>query len=341
MSESGVKISVIIPVHNSEKYLEKCLESVILQKYQNWEAFVLDDASSDDSLQIMNEYAKRDDRIKVFYNSSNKGPGRTRNAAIEYVSNFSDGEANRKEYIVFVDSDDWIEDEYFLSIANVANKKDADVIFIDIVQEDIFGNFIKNERMSIYKEKTIETIIRHQMTGKMPWGGVRKAVKKDLIINNNIKYSEAGIGEEALYSFKLLYYAKEIEFLEKGLYHYVIHPNSQSGSYNKDPYGPICEELGKYMKKINVYEKYEDTLVSFAFTALVVSIYRNVIYYGFRKSVKESRLALRKYKANFGFKLDKDSLESRVRFMLPFAKMNLVLPIVLIGKVKNYLNSRG
>ena len=69
--------------------------------------------------------------------------------------------------------------------------------------------------------------------------------------------------------------------------------------------------------------------------------FRNVIYYGFRKSVKESRLALRKYKANFGFKLDKDSLESRVRFMLPFAKMNLVLPIVLIGKVKNYLNSRG
>lgn len=340
MVESEVKISVIIPVYNSEQYLKKCLDSIVSQKYQNWEAFVIDDASHDNSFKIMSNYAKKDSRIKVFRNARNQGPGRTRNIALEYVFKSNNLGLNNKEYIVFIDSDDWVEEEYFLSISHIADRKDSDVIFVDIIQEDATGNFIKSERMSAYKGKPKETIIRHQMTGKMPWGGVRKAVKKDLLIKKDIKYSEDEIGEEALYSFKLLYYAKRIEFIDKSLYHYVIHPNSQSGSYNNDPYGPICEELGKYMKKINVYEKYKNTLVSFAFTALIVSIYRSILYYGFNEAVAESKLALKKYRQAFGFNLDKDSLEPRVRFVLPFAKLNFVLPILLLGKAKTHLNSR-
>jgi glycosyltransferase involved in cell wall biosynthesis len=339
MVEKGVKISLIIPVYNAELYLRKCLDSVITQKYQNWEAFIIDDASDDKSPEILDYFKKKDKRINVYRNNNNKGPGETRNLALSYATENKNTKSFSSEYIVFLDSDDWIEDDYFLSISEMAEKSYPDIIFIDLIQEKPNGEFIKYERMSSYNKSSQETIIRHQMTGKLPWGGVRKAVKKDLIVENNITYSNDIIGEEALYSFKLLYNAKKIKFIDKALYHYVIHSNSQSGSYNPNPYGPVCESLRFYLKEINAYKKYESSLISFAFTALIVSFYRNAQYHKFSESVNQSRLALKEYKKNYGFNLDKSSLEIRTRIVLPFIKLNLVVPIVLLAKVKAFLSN--
>jgi glycosyltransferase involved in cell wall biosynthesis len=336
MSDSTIKILVLIPVYNAAKYLKKCLDSVLNQSYPNWEAFVIDDASTDESYQLLEKYAAKDKRINIYRQVVNQGPGITRNEAIKYAYENANQLCNSSKvgYIVFLDSDDWIDKDYFQSIAEVANKEKADIIFVDLIQEKESGDFIKHERMSAYKNKSKDTIIRHQMTGKFPWGGVRKAVKIDLVIINNIKFTNDAIGEEAIYSFKLLYLAKKIGFIERSLYHYVIHQNSQSGLHDDNPYGRVCTKMEEYLREINVYDQYKNTIASFAFTALIVSIYRSSQYYAFYKVIKQSYFALRKYRHNYGFNLDKDSLEMRTRCILPFAKLNLVFPIVLIAKIK-------
>lgn len=332
--ESTIKISVIIPAHNSEKYLRNCLDSVVKQTFHNWNVYVIDDASSDQSLSILREYENLDQRFKVYSHTTNRGPGVTRNIALQYAIRDSFLVKSEIHYVVYIDSDDWIETDYFEQLANTAVREKPDVIFIDVVQETESGEFIKTERISRYKKKQKNEIIKHQLTGKLPWGGVRKAVLLELLQKHNIYFSDIAIGEEALYSFKLLYHAGKISFLEKTMYHYIQHRDSQSASFDDNPYGGICIELKKLLLSMNIYNEYRKPLNSFAFTALIVSIYRKTQYYGMKKAIHLSKAELREFRNNFGFQLDKDSLEVRTRFLLPLAKLNLINVLVLISKLK-------
>lgn len=114
-----VKVSVIIPVYNAEKYLEKCLDSVINQTLKEIEIICIDDCSTDNSYSILKEYIKKDNRIVVFKNKTNHGAGYTRNVGL----NFSKG-----EYIGFVDSDDYIDEKYYEELYNTAKKYDPDMV---------------------------------------------------------------------------------------------------------------------------------------------------------------------------------------------------------------------
>lgn len=111
------KISVIIPVYKVEKYLSKCLESVINQTYKNLEIILVDDGSPDKSGEICDKYASRDERIKVIH-KENGGVARARNTGLDAASG---------DYIGFVDSDDWIEPDMYELLINNATKYDADI----------------------------------------------------------------------------------------------------------------------------------------------------------------------------------------------------------------------
>lgn len=340
MKKNAVKILVLIPVYNAEKYLRKCLDSVILQKHRNWEAYIIDDASDDNSYQILTEYAHCDKRVNVFRNEHNKGPGITRNICLNKASSNSSSELGAIEYIVFIDSDDWIEDTYFQSIFDIASSQNPDLIFVDLVQEYVSGKLVKYERMSAYKYKAKETIIRHQMTGKLPWGGVRKVVRKDLLVDNKINYSDDPIGEEALYSFKILFHSKKIQFIDKPIYHYVIHDDSQSRKRDEDPYGPISRKIESYLKDNNMYEEFRNTHISLMYTALIVSIYKKSGYYNFKSTLSQAKDALRDYDNTYGFDLDKNSLDIRTRCILPFARLKWAFPIVLLAKIKGLVGNK-
>jgi len=326
-----VKISVIIPVYNAEKYLYKCLDSVINQTYKYWEVIAIDDGSQDNSYSILLNYAFRDERFKVF-SHNNQGPGNTRNKAIESVTG---------DYIVFLDSDDYIETNYFEDLVICASKNNSDVIFIDVIQENPNGKLIKYETMSKYKKSPKDTIIRHQMTGKLPWGGWRKAVKYSLITNNNIKYSKDDVGEEALFSFRVLFHAKVISFIDKICYHYVNYPNSQSKKGDDDPWSGVCEKIKKYLQNTGLFDKYKTTINSFGYTALIVSIYRITQNYKLDEALNKSKYALGIFKKKYSFNLDKDSLEVRTRCLIPFARLNLVFPIVVVAKLKALVTARS
>ena len=173
-----MKIRVIIPVYNAGQYLERCFESVLNQTHQDWEVIAIDDGSKDNSLELMRDYQLKDDRFKTLH-QDNAGAGAARNYALEVCKKDS-----AYGYIVFIDADDYIEPDYF----EILSRHNEDVVFIDIFQRDATGKVIKEERMSDYAILDIDTIIRKQMTGCIPWGGVRKAYKSHLLFNNNIQY---------------------------------------------------------------------------------------------------------------------------------------------------------
>lgn len=114
----GSKVSIITPVYNCEKYIVRCIESLLKQTYMNIEIIMVDDGSKDKSAQIIKEYAKITDKIKYLY-QNNSGPGVARNKAIK--------EANGK-YIMFVDADDYIEKDYVKSMVDIAERNNSELV---------------------------------------------------------------------------------------------------------------------------------------------------------------------------------------------------------------------
>lgn len=157
-----MKISVIVPVYNAEEYLKNCIMSVVRQTYGNWELILVDDGSSDGSLSIADLAAEKDERIRVIH-QKNAGPGAARNRGIKEASG---------DYVVFLDSDDYIDKNYFQLL--VPKARINDVVFIDVCQIDGKGKLLKEEKMSQYKTWTKDRLIRSQMTGKVQWGGGKK-----------------------------------------------------------------------------------------------------------------------------------------------------------------------
>ncbi len=218
-------ISIIVPVYNSEKYINRCINSIKSQSYADWECILVDDGSTDKSLSKLHQFAISDKRFKVFH-QDNAGAGAARNFGIEKASG---------QYIVFIDSDDMIKPNYLECLS----LHTEDVVFIDVDAVSENGKVLKKEYISSFKDQSIDDIIRYQMTGTMPWGGVRKAVKLSLLNDNNIRYSDFRIGEEAIYSFQLLTCAESVGFIDKPMYTYLLRDNSLSQSFDTDPWGEL------------------------------------------------------------------------------------------------------
>lgn len=136
-----VKVSITVPVYNVEKYLEKCLDSLIGQTLKDIEIICINDGSTDNSLSILEKYAKKDSRIKII-NQENQGIANTRNKSIKLAQG---------EYIGFVDSDDWVSCDFFEKLYNAALKYEADIAAAGIIRATD-----KHEKMFLeFKKETV------------------------------------------------------------------------------------------------------------------------------------------------------------------------------------------
>lgn len=274
-------ISIIVPVYNAENYVEKCIESVQAQSYTEWQMILVDDGSKDKSFEICQRYAANDNRITVIH-QENAGAGAARNVALEKA---------KGKYVVFLDSDDYISPNYF----ELLSKHDEDVVFIDVQDVDANGKVLRREYMSPFKNSNLDDIIRFQMTGRLPWGGVRKAAKCQLLKDFNIRYSNHKVGEEALYSFNLLNNAKSVAFIEEPLYNYVQRGDSLSHTKTDDGWGPVAINLREQIKLIDEskhkgYTHYAGTLNAFILNAFSGSTRRLCQNYPYRLYVKKARV---------------------------------------------------
>ena len=253
-------ISVIIPVYNVEDYLHVCINSVLRQSYQDFEIICIDDASTDSSLEILEYFVQKDSRVKVLKNDSNKGPGYSRNKALDI--------ANGK-YIFFLDSDDWIAKETLEFLFNQCEKDDLDVIMFKniVLYEDKTDFGYENYYDMEYMNKYEGTIFNHwDLTSKevfdLPVGPCNKLYKKSFINKYAIRFpNEDIIQEDNPFFFKIITLAERVGFSTKYLYIRRRRPNSIM-SYLGDEklFGRIyiADLLVKYFLSNNkLYEHYK------------------------------------------------------------------------------------
>jgi len=218
------KISVIIPVYNTEKYLRQCLDSIINQTFTDFECICVNDNSNDSSLNILKEYANNDNRIKILY-QQNKGPASARNLGIK---------ESYGDYLIFIDSDDWIEKYCLEKFYNIIDKDNYDVVQsnykIYFQQDNRYESKILLKGEQIKQEDSVFNLLHKTYEGPV-W---RRIYKKDVIVRNNLYFYEGRTSEDGVFSAILFLHTRKIFYIEDELYIYRKQlPFSASSDLNK------------------------------------------------------------------------------------------------------------
>ena len=242
-----MRFSVVIPVFNSEKYIDRCLNSIINQTYKNIEIIIIDDGSSDRSYEICEKKSKKDKRIKLI-KQANKGVSFARNLGIE---------ESKGDFIVFVDSDDYLEDTAIEVCNN--NIKDNDLLICEIA-------YIVNEKKiyipcKLNGEYTTKTLLESLNNRKNIKLAERinsvcgKVYRADIIKLNQIRFDECiSIGEDLLFNIYYLEKIKKIKWIDYAIYNYYKNNiYSCTNDYKKNKFMELNEVS-------NSYERLLDTL---------------------------------------------------------------------------------
>ena len=232
-----MKISVIIPVYNSSTNLRKCLDSVVNQTLKDIEIIVINDGSTDDSKNIIEEYTVKYKNI-IFIDQENKGIGKTRNIGIKKATG---------EYITFVDSDDYIKENMLEEYYKYAKKHNFDLGI---------GSYIKkiNNKEIIFennKFKTGNVKTTPQILYLIEYGPWAKLYKREMLINNNIYFDEKRKYEDMPFVSKALLKSKLIGQITEPYYYYIIHNNSETTTMDKRVFDilDILKEIKDYYKR--------------------------------------------------------------------------------------------
>lgn len=212
------KVSVIVPIFNSENYLEKCLDSILSQTLNDIEIILIDDGSTDASLQIIKQYAKKYNNIK-YKTKKNEGQAIARNLGIEMATG---------EFISFVDSDDYIENTMMEKLYKNVLENNSDIVICDYIEE-YPNKKIEKKSLFINAENLDKSYILSVA------GPCSKIIRTEIFKKNNIKFLENNIYEDLAIIPTLALYTEKISYCEEVLYHYVIRNNStmQQTDYNK------------------------------------------------------------------------------------------------------------
>jgi len=223
-------ISIIIPVYNTEKYLPKCLDSIMAQAYQNWEAIIVDDGSKDTSGKICDEYVAKDKRFKVIH-KQNEGVSISRLTAFEHCSG---------EFVLFVDSDDYIADNMLQQMYDYVNQYEVDMVvcgFYDVYEDKIIKN--KQRKLAGYFDRDginnlKKTKLIYDYTIGMPpviEGLARRMVRKKFLSDTLVKSKGYWLGEDAMCNFYLYEIISSMYICHDPLYYYV-HRNGAATQSN-------------------------------------------------------------------------------------------------------------
>ena len=323
-----MKVSVIVPVYNVEKYLKKCLDSLVKQTLKDIEIIVVNDGSTDSSQLIIDEYKKKYPKKIISIIKENGGQGSARNLGIKYVTS---------KYIGFVDSDDYIALDMYEKLYNKAINENSDVVICNNYVVDLKK---ENNKIEENNYNNAYNIIENAFFGKMAvWN---KIYKKELIVNNNILFKEKIWYEDFAFTFKLLCNTKKISFINDYLYMYLLRPGSTMNNDNVSRNLEILDAFDDtimYLNNNNIYEKYLEILEFNAIIHIYISTSVRVINANVLKYLKKQNLdEIKKYmKTNFKkYKKNKYiktlSLNKKIIYLLLNCKFYMI--INLIFKIK-------
>ena len=256
--KNSVLLSIICPAYNAEKTIGKLIESIVSQKYKNYEFIILNDGSKDKTFEVIEGYAKKYKNI-VAIDKPNTGVGDTRNEGLKIA---------KGKYITFADADDWYSDDFFEKIIPEIKKEDFDLLVFNAKVMN-FDEYMYDLIPKKYKEGSFVTCdgVKKYLQGEfchkivnVPWN---KIYLKDVITKNNLKYDEdKKSGEDLIFNVSYVAKIKKYKYIDEKLYYYVAKFNND-GQLNYDY--KLNSEVFKYYdllenecikNKINDYPKF-------------------------------------------------------------------------------------
>ena len=296
------KVSVIVPIYNVEKYLEKCINSLLSQTLEDIQIILVNDGSKDNSGNIAKEYEKNNKDRVIYVEKENGGLSDARNYGLKYATG---------DFIAFLDSDDYIEKNAYEEMYNKAIEENADYVECDFIWE--FPNKIRVDKQYPYKnKKEMLSFVR-----VVAWN---KLIKRQLIIDNNLEFPKGLRYEDVEFTYKLIPFINKFAYVDKPFIHYVQRKGSIANVQNERTAEifTVLDNVIEFYKKNNIYEKYRDELeYNYARYLLCSSLKRMCKIKD--KTIREKLLT--------------ESWE-RLNLNFPNWKENVILKTVNIGKNK-------
>ena len=234
-----IKVSVIVPVYNTEKFLEKCIRSIMSQTLKEIEIICINDGSKDSSLEILKKIQMEDERI-IIINKKNEGVSIARNIGIAKA---------KGEYLSFIDSDDWIEKNCYDEMYKKIKDEKADIIVADFFSENFENKQVEykldgNADTQISKKTFKKDMVLAKRTGFL----CNKLIRREIFYQHRIRYPKnITLGEDFYTLLKILKYSKKIIKINKAYLHYIQHTNN------------TCKKIDaiQLVRTYNLFEKME------------------------------------------------------------------------------------
>lgn len=241
----NTKVSIIVPVYGTEKYLSKCLDSLIEQTLDGVEVLVINDGSPDNSQAIIDQYAQKYNQIKA-YQKENGGLSDTRNYGIHHA---------KGEYVVFVDSDDYIEANMCQVMYEQAKKNDLDIVVCDTFMDYPTHSYVLKANQGYTKDEVKNYIISYP---NAPARMIRTSLMREHLFKKGIWYEDLELTPT------LAVYTKKIGFTRSPLYHYIQHEGSimNQTTFREKFYDIflVLNNVVEVYKKNELFETYHDEL---------------------------------------------------------------------------------
>lgn len=325
-----VKVSVIIPVYNVEKYIDRCLSSLVNQTFKDYEVIVINDGSPDNSQKIIDEYVQKYPNLIRSIIKENGGQGSARNLGIEIA---------KGKYVMFVDSDDYIETNMIELLYSQIKTKNYDIVVCNNYIEYENGIKVPDLDESVYFNEKYT----HLFSKPAVWN---KIFLKDLIIKNNIKFREKLWYEDFDFSVNIYGLTQNIGFIKEPLYNYIIRDGSTMNNSNVKRNLEIIlafDEILKFYKSKKIYSKYKTYLEFLAIYNVYIATSVRVINAKADKKIKKeviNKINDYMYKNFKEFKNNEyinKYLNSNKKIIFNLLNIKQYWLIKLIFKVKNFI----
>lgn len=278
----NIKVSVVVPIYNVEKYLEQCLNSIIDQDFKEYEVILVNDGSTDSSGEIAKRFAEKYDFVKLL-DKNNAGLGAARNTAIKYISG---------KYVVFIDSDDYISETYIRDLYELVSKSDSDIgiCAYEKVYDGKGSSQIINLEFDCEKVYSNVETLKLLFTRKIRCYAWDKIYKTSLFRENNIEYLEGKLYEDILASVKLISKSKKISFINSPLYKYRIREGNITSIKSEESITDLnysIDAVNKYLRESNLENDLKNELVNFNISYTlgsldmlsIISKYKSKVFY--------------------------------------------------------------
>ena len=347
------KFSVVVPIYKVEKYLPRCIDSLINQTLKDIEIILVDDGSPDGSPAICDEYAAKDNRIKVIH-KKNGGVSAARNDGLKIATG---------DYIIFCDSDDWMEQDALESLYTKAIETGADIVVGDIYlirgEKAIYNKYFEHEFHYTKREDMDELVKADMYQGFSPdppvgsktigYGGPwNKGVKRQFLIDHNICFDPSllGIFDDILYTAYMYAQAESIVYIHKPVYNYVDLSTSITKGYKPNSLD-ISDRIFKAFKALMV--KFgSDGKYDKAFNGLVIRrLVESMSFYFFndanKQATKQTLLELKKTVAKEPYataisKIDIQRLSLKQALVVRCLRARMPIAVWVLFKISKFKN---